>query len=230
MRNHIFKGDKVRLPDGREGTATLIGTKWIHVTGDDGRKSRHPVRGSDLKSLAPQVGISEHCADLYWTRCDGGITSLGFDVCERRIAGYVDWMRRDDLEAAKRDRDAAADPASLARAQGRVRELETGKGRPYWQEDAPRGTLERFAQYELALSQVAVRCKGGKRCDAELTPQLIGLEGKRVEVVDSYGERRRFKVGKSTGFVPIHLELASESSMGGGGVMGAPFQSVRVVS
>lgn len=228
MRNHIFKGDKVRLPDGREGTATLIGTKWIHVMGDDGRKSRHPVRGSDLKSLAPQVTLNES-QGLYVMRCGGGVSCLGFDVCERRIAGYVDWMRRDDLETAKRARDAAATPADLARAKADLARLESSDARPYWTADAPRGTLERFAQYELALSQVAARCKGGKRCDAELTPQLIGLEGKRVEVVTEWGERRRFKVGKSMGFVPIHLELANESSMGGGAAMG-PYKSVRVVS
>lgn len=31
----------------------------------------------------------------------------------------------------------------------------------------------------------------GTRCPADLTPQLKGLEGKRVEVVDGGGERRR---------------------------------------
>jgi len=50
-----------------------------------------------------------------------------------------------------------------------------------------------------------------------LTPQLVGLEGYRVEVVTTYGETRRFIVGKSTGWVPRHLEVARRDSMGGTG-------------
>lgn len=72
--------------------------------------------------------------------------------------------------------------------------------------------------------------KTGWRSNSELSPQLIGLEGKRVEVKDCYGEVRRFKVGKSTGFIPCHLELANSRSTGGGAVMGAPFEYVKVIS
>ena len=69
----------------------------------------------------------------------------------------------------------------------------------------------------------------GLRCPAELTPELVGLERKRVEVVDRWGEKRRFWVGKSTGWMPCHLEIATTRSSGGPAVMGAPFKSVRVV-
>lgn len=54
-----------------------------------------------------------------------------------------------------------------------------------------------------------------------LTPQLIGLEGWCVEVIDCYSdeagqpEARRFIVGKSTGWRPCHLELHSRRSRGG---------------
>ena len=72
--------------------------------------------------------------------------------------------------------------------------------------------------------------KTGWRSNSELTPQLIGLEEKRVEVKDRYGEIRRFKVGKSTGFIPCHLELANSRSTSGGAVMGAPFEYVKVIS
>jgi hypothetical protein len=58
---------------------------------------------------------------------------------------------------------------------------------------------------------------------------LIGLEGRRVEVVEADGQRRRFKVGKSTGWIPCHIELANERSSGGMAVMGEPFKSVRVI-
>jgi hypothetical protein len=71
--------------------------------------------------------------------------------------------------------------------------------------------------------------KTGKRCDAELSQQLTGLEGRRVEVVDQYGETRRFIVGRSTGWIPVHLEIKTRRSMGGSAVCGAPFKSVRLV-
>ena len=75
----------------------------------------------------------------------------------------------------------------------------------------------------------ALHQETGKRCNADLTPQLVGLEGKRVEVVDRHGETRRFWVGKSTGWFPVHLEIARRDSSGGAAVTGAPFQSVRIV-
>lgn len=58
--------------------------------------------------------------------------------------------------------------------------------------------------------------KTGERAVADLTPQLDGLEGWRVEVVDNEGDNpRRFIVGKSTGWLPIHLELPRRDSSGG---------------
>lgn len=48
-----------------------------------------------------------------------------------------------------------------------------------------------------------------------LTPALVGLERHRVEVVDRFGERRRFIVGRSTGWQPCHLEVKTRRSMGG---------------
>jgi len=50
-----------------------------------------------------------------------------------------------------------------------------------------------------------------------LSPQLKGLEGYRVEVETTYGEKRRFIVGCSTGWKPIHLEIAKRNSTGGHG-------------
>jgi hypothetical protein len=92
------------------------------------------------------------------------------------------------------------------------------------------GTREHFEHCADILDYGARYAeKTRTRCNAELCAQLVGLEGRRVEVVDCYGERRRFKVGKSTGWLPIHLELASERSSGGIGAMGAPFKSVRVI-
>lgn len=94
---------------------------------------------------------------------------------------------------------------------------------------APRGTLESYAEYQTAMDAVSVMCRHfGSVCDVELSPQLAGLEGKRVEVVDVYGGTRRFKVGRSTGWLPCHLELANSRSSGG---MAADkkYASVRII-
>lgn len=55
----------------------------------------------------------------------------------------------------------------------------------------------------------------GVRSYADLSPQLTGLEGWRVEVVTLEGTRRRFIVGKSTGPIPCHLEVRRIDSSGG---------------
>jgi len=68
----------------------------------------------------------------------------------------------------------------------------------------------------------------GWRSSAWLNPSLIGLEGRRVEVSD--GETTsRFIVGKSTGSMPIHLEIKTKRSTGGCGVTYKPFKSVKVI-
>lgn len=59
--------------------------------------------------------------------------------------------------------------------------------------------------------------RAAMRSDAGLSPQLVGWEGWRVEVVTTYGETRRFIVGRSTGWIPCHLEIARRDSSGGGG-------------
>jgi hypothetical protein len=90
------------------------------------------------------------------------------------------------------------------------------------------GTREHFQDCADVMASGALRhADTGARCPADLTPALIGLEGWRVEVLDAYGERRRFIVGKSTGWMPCHLEIARRNSSGGGAVTGAPFQSLR---
>jgi len=67
------------------------------------------------------------------------------------------------------------------------------------------------------------------RDNSALTPQLKGLEGHRVEVVDNYGERRRFWVRKSTGWQPCHLEVKLINSHGGTSA-DKSYQSVVIVT
>ena len=48
-----------------------------------------------------------------------------------------------------------------------------------------------------------------------LTATLIGHEGHRVEVERMNGSVDRFKVGRSTGWKPCHVELRNARSRGG---------------
>lgn len=96
------------------------------------------------------------------------------------------------------------------------------------------GTLERYAQY-AALVEIArqLNQQNGWRSKSELTPELIGLENKRVEVVHQWPsgpeEKARFYVGKSCGWIPCHLEIKRRDSIGGGAVCFGEIKSVRVV-
>ena len=138
--------------------------------------------------------------ELYVIPAGHGYSCLGFDVCLVRHRAVAAWLRSEGLDA----------------------------------DDLPpqaRGTIRAYKAYRTLLNRAGAYCqRTGKRCPAELTPQLTGLEGKRVEVIDRHGERRRFQVGKSTGWMPCHLEIARRDSTGGPAVTGAPFQSVRIVA
>ena len=92
------------------------------------------------------------------------------------------------------------------------------------------GTARHFAQCARIIDLGAKYSgESGKRCPADLVPQLIGLEGRRVEVTDVYGETRRFTAGTSCGWLPCHVEIATKRSSGGGSVTGAPFSRVTVI-
>lgn len=149
--------------------------------------------------------------ELYVIPCmhgrERGHTCLGFDVCLRWGNETAAWLAKHWTKHLGRPLPEPADiPLTL------------------------RGTLEAYQIYERIMDRGReLNSVSGLRCDAELVPELIGLEGGQVEVVDKYGETRRFVVGKSTGWRPCHLELKSFRSSGGGSVTGAPFQSVRVL-
>ncbi len=63
---------------------------------------------------------------------------------------------------------------------------------------------------------------------SNLSPQLMGYIGYRVEVETTYGEKRRFIVGQSTGWRPINLEINNRRSLGGIAAEGK-YKSVRVL-
>jgi len=134
---------------------------------------------------------------------DGGFSCLGFDVCQEKSEAYGEWLDKRGITIGN----------------------PFGPVNPF----VP-GTASHYQRYCTIISEIRKYCEKHRvRCDVDLEPQLIGLEGKRVEVTDRHGEVRRFQVGKSTGFIPIHLELPNRRSSGGPAVTGAPFAEVRVI-
>jgi len=101
----------------------------------------------------------------------------------------------------------------------------------YTQKSKRSGTLTRYKEYCKLLKIASDKHKQtGWKSKSELIPEFIGNEGKRVEVVTSWGEVNRFIIGKSTGFIPCHLEIKKSNSTGGSSVCGHPFKSIKFLS
>jgi hypothetical protein len=143
-------------------------------------------------TIETNVQVSEH-QELYVLDHGGHISCLGFDVVLDRVERIV-------IELVGRGVLSGVYLGS---------ELETLK--------AARGTLTTYDTYRNLQDRLRVACeRDGERAVYDLSPQLTGLEGHRVEVIDRHGERRRFIVGKSTGWAPCHLEIKRIDSSGGG--------------
>lgn len=137
---------------------------------------------------------------LYVLACGGGYSCLGFDVCYNRAHAL-----NKELHGLNGPLYGTPEPV-LSKS----------------------GTLKLYKQYQLLINEVAKLNKAtGYKSKSELIPQFIGREGWRVEVVTSYGETNRFIIGKSTGFIPCHLEIKKRGFSGGCAVTGYPFKSVN---
>jgi hypothetical protein len=137
---------------------------------------------------------------LYVIKSGGGYSCNGFDYQARIGEAVAAWLGDPDLIRAAHVAliGAAGSPSAF---------------------DFFRDLMERGRKHAEAT---------GDRCEAELSPALKGLEGKRVEVTTPSGETSRFTVGRSTGWLPIHLEIKRRDSSGGG-VYVPDGSSVRVL-
>jgi hypothetical protein len=105
----------------------------------------------------------------------------------------------------------------------------TNDGWLYSAGEYPPGTADHFQICNNILDRASVHCSVfGDRCLAELVPTLVGLEGKRVEA-DYFGERIRFWVGRSTGWLPVHLRIHSKRSRHGEALVSEHVANVRVI-
>lgn len=209
MGTPIFKGDRVAIAPHsdffmmgeRFAEVTSIGRKWIHVKGERSGRSFKFWKGSDqIETTAARVTVNDS-QSLYVIRHESGYSCLGFDVCTQQARAYGDWLM------GKGHPDAASWLTAL--------------------DKLPRGHLGKYQIREHMLAAIKARFDAtGERCPIELVPEFIGHEGERVELVDCYGETRRFRIGKSTGWIPVHLEIERNAN-GGGPVYGRPFASIR---
>ena len=62
----------------------------------------------------------------------------------------------------------------------------------------------------------------------DLNVQMLPYLGKFVEVTQ-YGETRRFKVGKSAGWIPCLLEIEAGENGGGAITYGSKYDSIKVI-
>jgi hypothetical protein len=81
------------------------------------------------------------------------------------------------------------------------------------------------------LTEIARRknIRTGWRSQSELYKPFIYNEGRRVEVEYNWGEKERFIIGKSTGWIPCHIMLKRIDSHGGGGVLNSSIKSYRFI-
>jgi hypothetical protein len=128
-----------------------------------------------------------------------GYSCLGYEVAERKIRRMLAWLGRESLDSLANEKVMAP------------------------------GTVAHYNLYRRVCEHVQQEVnRTGRKCEIDLEPQLKGLEGKVVRVLDSHDEARVFRVGKSTGWIPCHLEIGPKES-GGPAVTGAPYKSVRVL-
>lgn len=196
-----MKNNTLKLTDTKRKVLldSLNAVLWSALPEDHPERKAAEALRAELK---PRVVTVNKAQGLYVIPCgDDGYSCLGFDVAYTWATDVLAWMRSLGATINQPEIDAAN-----------------------------KGTIKGYNEYLNVMRVGGGYAEREKlRCPAQLTGQLIGLEGKRVEVVDNAGDTRRFIVGKSMGWLPCHLEIEERSSTGGGAVSGAPYKSVTVI-
>lgn len=147
---------------------------------------------------------------VYVMPCGKGVHCYGWDVLDRKARAVAAWLVSLDGARAAEAREAGG------------RSLE----------DLDRhaiGTAPHFAACNAILDHATIHTSVfGGYCPAELVPALVGLEGRRVEA-DYFGERIRFRVGRSTGWLPAHLRLHNARSHSGEALIADRVRNVRAI-
>ena len=137
---------------------------------------------------------------LYVLKSGSGFSCLGYDVAEKRRVALWAWVGQECPAIRK-------------------------------------GSRKHYEDYRAAMAAAShhsdsLRKRGARdyRCPVELSPALIGKEGNRVAVIHKGEEIGRFWVGKSTGWMPIHLEIKRRDSIGGCAAYVPEGATVRVIA
>ena len=92
------------------------------------------------------------------------------------------------------------------------------------------GTVAYYVYQEELMDIAYVHCQStGEKFLTWLKPELIGYEGKTIEVVDKLGETQRFKLGVIGEWALQHVRILPGEE-GSRPVIGEPFQSIKVVT
>ena len=137
---------------------------------------------------------------LFVIKCGEGFSCLGFDVCQKRTISLKS-------------------------------ELDRMTAKPLTAVPKDKTSIEAYDYYQHLITIARdIHEEHGIQFTSELEPVFIGKEGRRVKVTDCYDDTRTFTIGKSTGFIPCHIELKRRNSRGGCSVFGAPFKSIQWLS
>jgi hypothetical protein len=93
------------------------------------------------------------------------------------------------------------------------------------------GSMEMYEHYQMLVEKARQEFESsGKRCFVELHPRFKHLQGRRVEVVQ-YGQKERFDVGMSTGWIPNMLRIKTKRGLPFGEAISfdEKFDSIRVI-
>lgn len=90
----------------------------------------------------------------------------------------------------------------------------TGRGAGVRLPRFPRGSLAAYDTMQNLRDKLRRICEEQDDLGvADLTQDLIGLEGELVSVEDMHGTTRRFEVGRTEGWIPTHLEITTSGIM-----------------
>ncbi|MGH8074238.1 MAG: hypothetical protein ACREO4_09210 [Lysobacter sp.] len=151
----------------------------------------------------------DYYGGCYVLESGSGFSCYGFDVLDRKARAVAEWM------TAQAPAGDATREACRLRAEVHAATIGT---REHF--DACAAVMDAGGKFAAAT---------GKRCGAELVPALVGMEGRRVEAT-VHGERVRFYVGKSTGWLPGHLMIKTRRSSGGEMLSADSVAAVRVIA
>jgi hypothetical protein len=131
-------------------------------------------------------------------------------MSEEKLAEKLAWFtvgtERELFAYRKKSAEAGASTLGFQEERRRSAAISRELGLPA--PAAPPGTCAALLEYLELLEAARYHVvRTGKRMTCGLHPDLTGLEGSTLEATRD-GEKVRFILGKSTGFIPCHLEVA----------------------